>query len=199
MKPLVFLLFLIVLVLSTSTETLADLPGPKTPKKDNKTLNSTLEIVPDAKATNARLLIRQSDLNQLRAALEGSAANQSVAASVVNNAPRTIIAGLLIFLSISIAGILLVRSIRTAGVSRGHKTASIILLVITTLGAAAIVSRGNAGPPLGSRWWDVPTALSNGQSASGTVTVEIVADDQQSYPAMKLIIPFKKRSGGGDE
>jgi hypothetical protein len=199
MKPVISLLFVIVLVLSTSTELLADLPGPKTPKKDNKTLNTSLEVVPDPKATSARLLIRQSDLNQLRAALEGNAGNQSLAASIANNAPRTIIAGLLLFLSIAVAGILLVRSIRTAGVSRGHKTASIIILVITTLGAAAIVSRGNAGPPLGSRWWDVPAALANGQSASGSVTVEIVADDQNPNTAMKLIIPFKKRSGGGDE
>jgi hypothetical protein len=199
MKPIVSLLFVIVLVLSASTELFADLPGPKTSKKENKTLNSTLEIVPDAKATNARLLIRKSDLNQLRAALEGNDASQPLAASITGNAQRTIIAGLLIFLAIAVGGILLVRSIRSAGVNRGHKTAAVILLIITTLGAAAIVSRGNAGPPPGLRWWDVPTALAKGESASGTVTVEIVADDQNANAAMKLIIPFKKRSGGGDE
>ena len=199
MKPIVSLLFVVVLLLSTSTELLADLPGPKTSKKQNKTLNSTLEIVPDAKATTARLQIRQSDLNQLRAAFEGNAPNQSVAASITNSAPRTIVAGALILLAIATAGILLVRSIRTSAVSRGQKTAAVIVLVMTILGGAAIVSRGNAGPPPGLRWWDVPKALANGESASGTVTVEIVPDNQNVDAAMKLIIPYKKRSGAGNE
>ena len=199
MIPIVSLLFAVVLLLSTSTELLADLPGPRTPKKESKTLNSTLEIVPDAKATSARLLIRQSDLKQLRAAIEGVENNQSLAASITNNAPRTIIAGLLIFLSLAIGGILVVRSSRTAGVGRSQKTAAVILLVVTTLGAAAIVSRGNAGPPPGSRWWDVPFALANGESPSGPVTVEIVPDNQNPNTGIKLIIPYKKRSGPGDE
>ena len=197
MKPIVSLLFLIVLVLSVSTESLADLPGPKTPK--NKTLKTTLEITPDAKATTARLQIRQSDLNQLRAAIEGADNNQSLAASITNNAPRTIFAGLLMFLSVAVGGILLVRSFRSTGISRGHKTAAVILFAVTTLGAAAIVSRGNAGPPPGLRWWDVPKALTNGESASGAVTVEIVPDNQNPDTAMKLIIPYKKRPGPGNE
>lgn len=197
MKSIVSLLFLIVLILSVSTESLADLPGPKTQK--NKTLNTTLEVTPDAKATTARLQIRQSDLNQLRAALEGNSPSQSVAASITNNAPRTIIAGVLIFLSIATAGILLVRSIRSTANSRGQKTAAVIVLVMATLGGAAIVSRGNAGPPPGLRWWDVPKALANGESASGTVTIEIVPDNQNTNTGMKLIIPYKKRSGPGDE
>jgi hypothetical protein len=197
MKTLISLLFLVVLVLSTSTALRADVADPKNPRKPNRPLNTTLEIVPDAKTSIARLQINRSSLSQLRAALDETQSNSSVAASIVNSGPRTIIAGLFIFLSLAIGGIFLVRSIRAAGVTRGHKTAAVILVAVTTLGAAAIISRANVGPPPGLRWWDVPTALANGESASGNVIVEIVPDDQSTEP-IKLIIPYKKRRSGDE-
>jgi len=197
MKTLVSLLFFVALVLSTSIALRADVADPKNPRKPNRPLNTTLEIVPDAKTSIARLQIKRSSLNQLRAALDETETNQSVAASIINSAPRTIIAGLLIFLSLAAGGIFLVRSLRSAGVTRGHKTAAVILVAVTTLGAAAIISRANVGPPPGLRWWDVPSALANGESASGNVIVEIVPDDQ-STNAIKLIIPYKKRPSGNE-
>jgi hypothetical protein len=197
MKTLVSVLFLVVLVLSTSTALRADVADPKNPRKTNRLLNTTLEIVPDAKTSIARLQIKRSSLSQLRAALDETETNQSVAAGIINSAPRTIIAGLLIFLSLATGGIFLVRSIRTTGVTRGHKTAAVILVAVTTLGAAAIISRANVGPPPALRWWDAPSALANGEAVSGNVIVEIVPDDQNTN-AIKLIIPYKKRPTGDE-
>ena len=198
MKMISLSICTIVLVMFAST-VLGDIPGPKSSPKENKTFNSTLEIIPDVKATSARLQIRKSDLKQLRAALEGPDLNQPLAASITNNSTRTIIAGLLIFLSVSVGGVLLVRSFRTSGPGRGPRTAAAILFVLSAVGATAIISRGNAGPPPGLRWWDVPTALANGESASGPVTVEILPDNQGANATMKLIIPYKKRPVPGNE
>ena len=49
-------------------------------------------------------------LEEFRAALDGAAGNTTIAASIAHSPTRTIVAGLLMFLSVSIAGVLFARS-----------------------------------------------------------------------------------------
>lgn len=100
------------LVLLTAFSTVnADVPKPKTPDKAAKqVLRTGLEIVPDSKAYEAKLQIGQSDLNVLRGSLDGNAGSAPVLGGIAFSAPRTIIAGLLMFMAVSVAGVLIARS-----------------------------------------------------------------------------------------
>ena len=148
MKTLLSVAFLLLLT-ALSVETVsADVPKPKTPQQESKILlRSKLEIVPDDNVWSARLRITQSQLQELRAALDGADRNTAVAASIAQSPTRTLIAGMLLFLSVSFAGVWLARSSRTG--SGRSKVVAAAILVVAVLGAAAIITRGNAGPPPG--------------------------------------------------
>jgi hypothetical protein len=93
------------LILLTAYSTNADVAKPKPPKQ---ILHTSLEIVPDAKLYEAKLQISQSDFNNLRAAADGTGSSP-VVGSIAFSAPRTIIAGLLMFMAVSVAGVMLAR------------------------------------------------------------------------------------------
>jgi hypothetical protein len=189
-------LFLFVLLTAVSTAH-ADVPKPKTPDKAAKQILRTgLEIVPDPKVYEAKLQISQTDFNQMRAALDGNAGSSPVVGNVAFSAPRTIIAGLLMFMAVSVAGVLIARS---SSVGRVQKTVGAALLVAVLLGAAAIITRGNAGPPPSWRWRNLPQALAEGKPTLGGVEVEVVPDDQLNGRMMRLIIPLKKQNSPGEE
>jgi hypothetical protein len=191
------LLIAFCLVLLTTFSTNADVPKPKTPDKAAKqVLRTGLEIVPDSKAYEAKLQIGQSDFNVLRAALDGNAGSSPVVGGIAFSAPRTIIAGLLMFMALSVAGVLIARS---SSVGRAQKTIGAALLVAVLLGAAAIITRGNAGPPPSWRWRNLPQALVEGKPTLGGVEVEVVPDDQLNGRMMRLIIPLKKQNTTGEE
>ena len=178
------------LVLLTAFSTNADVSKPKTPDKPKLILHTGLEIVPDAKLYEAKLQISQSDFNNLRAALDGGAGSSPVVGSIAFSAPRTIVAGLLMFMAVSVAGVLIARS---SSVGRAQKTIGAALLVAVLLGAAAIITRGNAGPPGSWRWRNLPQALADGKPTIGGVDVEIIPDDQMNGRTMRLLIPLKKQ------
>lgn len=200
MKSLLGLSCLILFVLTTAFAVRADIAKPKpvvTP--ENKVIFSSLEIVPDSKVYEAKLQIRQSALNELRAALDGQS-NTALATSITHSGKRTVIAGVLLFLSMSFAGVWLARASRSrAGIGRSQKTIAVVLVTAATLGAAAIITRGNAGPPPGYRWRNLPTALAAGQSTTGPVLIEVLPDDPNAPSGMKLIIPLKKQNAQGEE
>lgn len=174
----------------------ADIPKPKTPEKAVKSsLHTSMEISTDPKAYEAKLQISESSLKELRAALDGAPSNGAVVGSIYASGPRTIVAGLLMFLAISIAGILLARS-RSFG--RTQKTVGAVVLVVVLMGIAAIITRGNAGPPGSYRWRNLPQALAEGKPTFGGVDVEIVPD-ADSGAKIRLVMPLKKQSGNGDE
>src|SRR5258705_269098 len=75
---------------------------------------------------------------------------------------------------------------------------TLVLACFVVLGAAAIITRGNAGPPGSYRWRNLPQALAKGESTTGGVDVEVVPDDQLSG-RMRLIIPLKKQNAPGEE
>jgi hypothetical protein len=104
------------------------------------------------------------------------------------------------FLSVSFGGVWLVRAFRSGqGLRRPEKIAAIALIAVATVGAAAIITRGNAGPPPAYRWRNLPTALAGGQSTYGPVILEIVPDDPNSSIGMKLTIPLKKQKSNGED
>ena len=190
------LLFVCCLLLSVQIAK-ADVARPKEPEKPTRiALRTTLEIVPDAKAYEARLQIKQSDLKELRAALDGAAGNTTIAASISQSPMQTIVAGVLMFLAVSIGGVLFARS---SSFGRIQKTVVTVILVAAMLGVAAIITRGNAGPPGSYRWKNLPQALTQGHGTAGSVEIEIVPDHALTSTNMLLIIPLKKQDRPGEE
>lgn len=185
------------LVLLTTFSVNADVAKPKSLDKSAKqVLHTGLEIVPDSKVYEAKLQISQSGFNNLRAGLDGGTGSSPVVGGIAFSAPRTIVAGLLMFMAVSVAGVLIARS---SSVGRAQKTIGAALLVAVLLGAAAIITRGNAGPPPSWRWRNLPQALAEGKSTTGGVDIEIVPDDQMDGRTMRLIIPLKKQNSPGEE
>ena len=197
MKSLLVVCSMFLLTAISAQAINADIAGLKTAEKPGKVaLRTTLEIATDEKAYEARLQIKQSELKELRAALEGAAGNTPIAASITQSPTRTIVAGLLMFLSVSIAGVLFARS---SAFGRTQKTVVGLILVVAMLGAAAIITRGNAGPPGSYRWRNLPQALAQGQPTAGSIDIEIVPDDAITSTNMRLIIPLKKQNSTGRE
>lgn len=192
--------FLPGLVLATAMTAYADIARPKPsarPASEPKhVMNTGMQIVPDSKAYQARLQISQSALTELRDALNAGTTSRSFAERIAHSPTSTIVAGLLLFMSVSFAGVWFVRSAGSR--SRGQKAAAAVLISVGMLGAATIITRGNAGPPPGYVWRNLPKNLGAGQPTNGGVVVEIVPD---GGTAIKLIIPMKQNSGtsGNDE
>ena len=173
----------------------ADIAKPKPPEQQSKVLmGRRLEIVPDQKVWQARLQISQSDLQELRAALNGeTGSNTTLAANIAQSPTRTIIAGTLLFLSISFAGVWLARR---SSASRAHKAIAAGVVVFAILGIAAVITRGNAGPPPGYlSWKDLGKNFSQGKATAGQMMIEVVPDDPNSTPGIKLLLPTKPKDG----
>jgi hypothetical protein len=199
MKAILLICSLGLLVLTITRTVDADLPRQKQspkPTESRVVLHTSLEIAPDSKLYEARLQIPQSQLQNLRAALDAAGGNSTVAASATASPTRTIIAGSLLFLSLSFAGVWLARSRSKPGVGRTRKAVAAVVIVTATIGAAAIITRGNAGPPGYYRWRNLPQSLSDGHSTVGGLDIEIVADNPNSYNGMKLLIPLRKANQG---
>jgi len=181
------------LLLATAMTVSADVPRPRpsaSPAPEPKQLmNTGLQIVPDSKAYQAHLQISERAWKELVAAANPSAMNRSFTDRLAHSSASTIVAGLFMFMSISFAGVWFVRS---SSRSRSQKAAAAVLISVAVLGAATIITRGNAGPPPGYVWRNLPKNLSAGQSTDGGVVVEIVAD---GGTAIKLIVPVKQNSG----
>ena len=198
MKALLFAFFLVF----SATVAKADLPKPKQPEKAAKyVLHTSLEIATDPKAYEAKLQISESSLKELRAALDGG--SSPVVGGLALSSTRTIMAGLLMFMAISVAGVLIARS---SSVGRTQKALAALVLVAVVIGAAAIITRGNAGPPGSYRWRNLPQALAEGKPTFGGVDIEIIPDktvispgDTTAATQIRLVLPLKKQSGNGDE
>jgi len=183
-------LFACCLIFSASVAK-ADLPKPQQPpqRTARESLHTGMEISTDPKAYEAKLQISESSLKELRAALDGAPGNGPIVGGIALSPPRTIIAGLLMFLAISIAGILLARS---TSFGRTQKTVGALVLVAVLIGVAAIITRGNAGPPGSYRWRNLPQNLAEGKPTFGGVDIEIVPDSD-SGAHIRLVMPLKKQ------
>lgn len=189
-----------ILMITSAAYIYADIARPKpspnaSPKlvQEGKTVFYTgLTIVPQSDVYEAKLQISQSSLKELQAALASAQVNNpSLGQRISQSSTRTIIAGLFLFLSVSFAGVWLARS----GSRRGHKMIAAVLLGVAVLGAAAIITRANAGPPGYVRWAGLPKALTEGRPTSGGVSIEIVPEDS----GITLVIPIRKIKGANGE
>ena len=199
MKTILSVAFLF-LITAVSIETVsANIAQPKPSEQQSRfILRRKLEIVPDEKSWQARLQISQSDLKELRAALDGVDTNTTVAASIAQSPTRTLIAGVLLFLSVSFAGVWLARASRMSGSGRSKMVAAAIL-VVAVLGAAAIITRGNAGPPPGYwSWMKLSKNFSQGKPTSGDFMIEVVPDQPNNPPSVKLVIPYNSKQSGDE-
>jgi hypothetical protein len=185
-----FTLCILCLLSATAMPAYGDIARPKpspSPEEPRTVFHTRLVIVPDSKAWEARLQISQSDLQELRAALNNIPANESMAQRVAHSSTRTIFAGLFMFLSLSLAGVWLARSVQ----SRGQKVVTVLLLGAAVIGAAAIITQANAGPPGSYYWKKLPQNLSKGSPTNGGVDIMVVPDGSDGS-GMKLIIPTRQ-------
>src|ERR1700752_1029178 len=104
------LLFACCVILFCTAIAKADLKPPVKPAEQKVSepkyiLHTGLEIATDPKANEAKLQISQSQLQNFRAALASGPGSPAVVGGIAVSAPRTIIAGLLMFLAVSIGGV----------------------------------------------------------------------------------------------
>ena len=194
MKTLLSFACLLALSAVAAVSAPADIPKPKAPEQQSKVvLNRQLEIVPDRKVWQARLQISQSDFQELRAALNGATgSNTTMAANIAQSSTRTIVAGVLLFLSVSCTGVWLAR--RSSAI-RARKAIAAGVIVFAVLGIAAIITRGNAGPPPGYlSWKDLGKNFQQGKATSGQMLIEIVPDNPDS-PSIRLLLPTRPKDG----
>ena len=182
------------LVLATAITARADIarprPSPAPASEPKQIMTTGLQIVPDSKVYQAHLQISQSALTELRDAANAGATSRSFAERIAHSSASTIVAGLFLFMSISFAGVWFVRSAGSR--TRVQKAAAAVLISGAVLGAATLITRGNAGPPPGYVWRNLPKNLNTGQATNGGLIVEIVADGGSP---IKLIVPVKQNSG----
>ena len=177
------------LLLSLAVPAFGDIAKPReapspSPELRKIVLHTRLVVVPDNKAWEAKLQISQSSLQELRAAIGNE--NQSAAQSITRSSTRTIIAGVFMFLSLSLAGVWLARSVQT----RGQKAVAALLFGTAVIGAAAMIAQANAGPPGSYYWKKLPQNLSKGASTTGGLNIEIVPDSDIGG-GMQLVVPMK--------
>ncbi|HEX5888985.1 MAG TPA: hypothetical protein VFY61_09790 [Pyrinomonadaceae bacterium] len=196
MKRLLSFVCLLVLATISTQGANADI-RPRTPEKVSKVVRRNLEIVPDEKVWTARLQLTQSDLKELRAAMDATDGQAGVAASIAHSPTRTIVAGMLLFLSVSFAGVWLARS---ASAGRARKAIVAGILVVAVIGAAAIITQGNAGPPPGYySWMKLSKNFAQGRATSGDLVIEVVPDEPNRTPGVKLLIPYNPKQSGDEE
>ena len=182
-----FTLCLFSLLLATAITAYGDIARPKpSPEQPRILLHTSLTVVPDNKAYEAKLQISQSSLQELRAALADSPGSGSMAQSISRSSTRTIIAGVFMFLSLSFAGVWLAHSAQT----RSQKAVVALLFCTAVMSAAAVMTQANAGPPGSFYWKKLPQNLSKGAPTNGGIDIELVADPSDGS-GMKLIIPIR--------
>ena len=192
MKRTLILSAAICALLTGAVFAFGDIARPKpTPAQGKTVLYTGLTVVPDAKATEARLQISQNTLKSIQEALANSGGTESMTQSIMHSSTRTIMAGLFMFLAVSFGGVWLARS----GQRHNHKTIAAVLLIAFVFGAATVIVRANAGPPGYVRWQNLPQALKDGKATNGGLDIEIVPGDDY----MKLIIPLRNNSRPGEE
>lgn len=172
------------IALAASVNTYADIARPSpTPEPGKVIFHTSMTVIPDKNARDARLQISQDSLNELKAALANTSADSSMRQRIANSPTRTVIAGLCLFLSLSIGGIWLMRSAQP----RGHKTVALLLLGIAVVGAAAIITQANAGPPPSYQWRNLSQNLNSNKPTYASVNIEILPEGY----GIKLVVPVK--------
>ena len=188
MKRTVFSPAVLLCVLNFAISVSADIARPNPSPSPNQArflTRASIEIVPDPKALEARLEIPPEVLKNLSAGFTDVPASPSVVQSIARSSQRTIIAGLLLFLSLSLTGVWLARS----GKRRNSRVVAALVLCVSVLGAAAIITYANAAPPGYIRWQNLPQALTEGRATRGSI--DVAAGSEGS--SIRLIIPMRNK------
>jgi len=174
-------------VFLASSNIFADIARPSpTPEPGKVIFHTSMTVIPDKNARDARLQISQDSLNELKAALANTpTADNSLRHRIANSPTRTVIAGLCLFLSLSIGGIWLMRSAQP----RGQKTVALLLLGVAVIGATAILTQANAGPPPSYQWRNLSQNLNANKPTYASVDIEILPEGY----GMKLVVPIKNQ------
>jgi hypothetical protein len=173
-------------VLAAGGNTYADIARPSpSPEQPKIIFHTSMTVIPDKKAREARLQISQDSLNELKAALANTSADNSMRQRIANSPTRTVIAGLCLFLSLSIGGIWLMRSAQP----RGQKAVALLLLGVAVVGGAAIITQANAGPPPSYQWRNLSQNLNANKPTYASVDIEILPEGY----GMKLVVPVKNQ------
>ncbi|HEX6624561.1 MAG TPA: hypothetical protein VF064_12680 [Pyrinomonadaceae bacterium] len=185
----------VALVAAASAPALANIApaqsGTSGQSKPSKSIAARMQLRPDAKAKEAKLLIPRAVFEQMRAEIEGRGDSQAAGVATANRfdltGTQTAFAGLCLSLSLVFGGMWFVNS-RAAG--RKTARAAAALAVVAFVGAAAgAVAYANAGPPAFARSLNskilVPEAASYG-GPYGEVKVEIVDGDANDYIELRL-------------
>jgi hypothetical protein len=79
------------------------------------------------------------------------------------------------------------------------KSIAVGILVVAMLGAAAIITRGNAGPPPGYfSWMRLSKNFAQGRATSGDFVIEVIPDEANRPPGLKLLIPYNPKQTGDE-
>ena len=181
-------------LLASATFVFADLAKPgvsPAPVEGKLVYHTGLTVAADPKAWEARLQISQETLTRIQEEMRGSSSNTTMIQRVMHSSTRTIMAGLFMFLSVSFAGVWLVRSSH----GRSHKAVAAVLVCAMMLGMAAVIVRANAGPPGYVRWQNLPANLTKGELTRGGLDIEIVPGNG----GVKLIVPLRSEKRPGEE
>ena len=175
-------------------------PGVRGEFKPRKSVAARMQLRPDAKAKEAKLIIPRAVLLQLRADVEGggeSDAAGAVAPGGFNLTPtQTAFAGLCLSLSLVFGGVWFVNS-RAAGRRTARVAASLAVVALAGAAAGAVVY-ANAGPPAYARSLNskilVPETTYYG-GPYGEVKVEIT---EEGTDYIELRLPKWKDEKGGE-
>ena len=186
----------VALVVAAASPALANIapaqPGVSGEFKSRKSVAARMQLRPDAKAKEAKLIIPRAVLQQLRADLDGDGGETNAAASVsptgFNLTPtQTAFAGLCLSLSLVFGGVWFVNS-RAAGKRTARVAASVAVVALLGAAAAGAVVYANAGPPAYARSLNskilVPETTYYG-GPYGNVKVEVVEGGDQ----IELLLP----------
>jgi hypothetical protein len=103
----------------------------------------------------------------------------------------------LLFLSVSFAGVWLARR---SSATRARKAIAAGVVVVAVLGVAAIITRGNAGPPPGYlSWQNLGKNMQQGKATAGQMMIEVVPDNADNPPPIRLLLPTRPKDGPADE
>ena len=188
MKCRVNFLALAALLLAATVSASADVAPPdkakiKPPKVSPFT--AQMNIQPDLKSGEAKLLIPRSVLEQMRAGLDGDDSHSAALAFFNTSGAQTLMAGVFLSLAFAFGGVWLVRS-------RGQRRlgpAALCVAALALCGVAATAAYANAGPPPVARSLTTKILIDQAQwyGVYGQVKVEVTDDDR-----ITLVLPKGK-------
>ena len=192
------LLLLTALALFTSTAAFADIapPRPEKTPKPKPGVSTTMEIMMDKTAKEAKLIIPKSQIKPLRAELESLDDDNGNTAAVTGGSTRlqTIVSGAFLSLAFVFGGMWFVRSGKAS--TKGGKALA-AAAILGGIGAATTVVFANVGPPPAAR--NITSKLFDQKIfqpygfAYGKIKIETTDGNQ-----VKLIVPDVTETPAGE-